>query len=283
MATVIGQSGAWGEIVSDLARRGFTVSTPQELLPLVAVLAEWRPQAISAHREYTMRAVQERSKRLAQLAADRGVIRRLLNWYEVHTVKTAVAKLYAADASYPALVDQNIRRIEALPNSAELAGAEAELKVIDQLRQLPDSCTVFNDVRLKATRHISFDGIALQSAQLDHVVLGPSGVFVVETKHWSRSFVASGDFHNPFDQSRRAGYLCFDLLRERFGKVKVRSVIASFGCLPSAPEGSQVKVLRAGELAGYLQRFNNVEIDPAQLEQLRAFFEARVPTSSRGT
>jgi hypothetical protein len=74
---------------------------------------------------------------------------------------------------------------------------EDVVKVIDRLRTLPSSAVVFNDVRLKATRYIRFNGIALISAQIDHVVLTPAGVFVIETKRWSHRFVESGDFYNP--------------------------------------------------------------------------------------
>jgi len=80
-----------------------------------------------------------------------------------------------------------------------------------------------------------FNGTALISAQIDHVVLTPAGVFVIETKRWSQHFVESGDFHNPFDQVSRANYLCYDLLRKSFGKTRVRSIIACGGSLPDAP------------------------------------------------
>jgi hypothetical protein len=136
--------------------------------------------------------------------------------------------------------------------------------------------TVFNYVRLEATRYIHFNGAALMSAQLDHVVLSPAGVFVVETKRWSRRFVESGDFHDPFQQLSRANYLCFDLLRQRFGKTRVRSIIASSGDLPPAPRDSYIKVLRPDDLARYIASFRIVELPPERLRDTYEFFERRV-------
>ena len=276
MATVIGQSGAWHAIVTDIAARGHTISSPQDLQPLLAFLRTTRQDTIGAHRSYTMRAVAERSARIAQLKAEPGVIRWFLNGFEIGPLRRQVEALYSTDARYPAHLDQTIQRVEALPNSAELAGAQAELAVIDHLQSLPDSFAVFNDVKLRATRHIYFDGAALQSAQLDHVVVGPNGVFAVETKHWSREFADSGNYHNPFDQTRRANYLCYDLLRAAFGKTSVHSMIACLGSLPQPPDGAHVKVLRPEELHRYISGFGKVEFGSERLEQVRAFFAQRV-------
>jgi hypothetical protein len=55
-----------------------------------------------------------------------------------------------------------------------LKGAEGEEKVARVLSFLPSGCSVFNDLQL--------DGA---DAVFDHIVVGPSGVFVIETKNWS--------------------------------------------------------------------------------------------------
>lgn len=54
-----------------------------------------------------------------------------------------------------------------------LKGAEGEEKVARTLSFLSSSHTVFNDLQID-------DGAAF-----DHVVVGPSGIFVIETKNWS--------------------------------------------------------------------------------------------------
>jgi hypothetical protein len=234
---------------------------------------------IDAHRTQTMHSVQERLTRIAALTAERGFFKRVVNRIKIWALRAAIAALYRADSHYSSTFDQKIARVQLLLNSAEVAGAEAELAVIDHLRMLPSSAVVFNNVRLEATRHIRFDGAGLMSAQIDHVVLTPAGVFVIETKRWSRRFVESGDFYDPFEQVRRANYLCYDLLRESFGKIRVRSIIACVGSLPNAPRDSYVKVVRPESLTAYIAGFRNVELTPERVSELYGFFEDRVTSA----
>jgi len=210
------------------------------------------------------------------LAAERGFFKRILNWFRIQTLKGEIAALNKADSRYSSALDQTVAHVQSLLRSAEFAGAQAEQAVIDRLRMLPSSAVVFNDVRLRATRHIHFNGTALMSAQIDHVVLTPAGVFVVETKNWSDRFVESGDFHDPFDQVRRANYLCYDLLRKKFGKTRVRSIIACLGSLPDAPGDSYIKVVRPESLNSYISGFRNADLAPDRFNEMRAFFENRV-------
>ena len=276
MAAIVGQSGAWQIIASALARRGYPISSPRELLPLLASIEKTRPQMIDANRANTMRSVQELTTRIAALELYRGVFRRLISWFRIRALRTEIAALYKADLHYSSALDQAIAHVQSLLTSAELAGAEAELATIDRLRTLPSSVIVFNDVRLKASRHIRFNGIALLSAQIDHVVLTPAGVFVIETKRWSQRFVESGNFYNPFEQVSRANYLCYDLLRRSFGKTRVRSIIACDGSLPEPPRESYVKVVRPEGLTSYILGFRNAELGPELFDKLRSFFEYRV-------
>lgn len=280
MATVIGESGAWQIIVADLALHGHPISKPRDLPLLLAKLEETRPQMIDAHRAQTMRSVQERETRITTLAVERGFFKRIINWFRIRALKAEIATLYKADSHYSSALDQTIARVRSLLNSTEFAGAEAELAVIDRLRMLPSSTVVFNDVQLQATRHIHFDGTALMSAQIDHVVLTPAGVFVIETKRWSHRFVESGDFYSPFDQVSRASYLCYDLLRESFGNTRVRSIIVCVGSLPEAPRDSYIKVVRPESLNSYISWFRNVELASERFDELRNFFGHRVNSRS---
>ena len=276
VAAIVGQSGVWQVIASDLARRGYSISNPRELLPLLNNMESTRPQMIDANRARTMHSVQELTTRIAAIAVERGFFRRLIGWFRIRAVRAEIATLHKAASQYSSALDQAIVHLRSLLNSAELAGAEAELAVIDRLRALPSPAVVFNDVRLKATRYIRFNGVALLSAQIDHIVLTPAGVFVIETKRWSQRFVDSGDFYNPFDQVSRANYLCYDLLRRSLGGGRVRGIIACGGSLPDAPRESYIKVVRLDNVASYIVGFRNTELAPARFSKLRRFFEYRV-------
>lgn len=276
MARVVGQSGAWSAIASDIARCGHAVSAPGDLPALFDTLTNSRPTSIEKHRQKTHAAVQERTTQIAQLRAQRGLFRALLNAVRIRAIKSQIAAAYALDAAYASSLDQAIVRVGSHLGSPEFAGAQAEFAVIGRLRQLPDRFLVFNDVQLRANRRIQFDGIGLQSAQIDHVVLSKCGVFAIETKYWSRKFIESGKFHDPFDQSRRAGYLLYDLLRQSFGKTRVRNIIACAGSLPEAPPKTYIDVVRLDGLVDHISRYYREEFGDAKLQALRNFFERRV-------
>jgi hypothetical protein len=56
-------------------------------------------------------------------------------------------------------------------------GAEGEARVSEELRmRLPDSYLILNDISVRS---------GSRSAQNDHIVLGPNGIFVIETKAYS--------------------------------------------------------------------------------------------------
>lgn len=158
----------------------------------------------------------------------------------------------------------------------ELAGSEAELQVIQTLRYLPDDYFIFNNVHLQASRYIKFNGKFLLSAQIDHLVLSPFGIFLIETKRWSKEFAQSGGYHNPYDQVQRSSYLCYKLIKERFGKVRVRSIIAHQGALPNPPADAYIKVLQFEELLSYIQYFKNTEIDPETISGINDYLRTHV-------
>ena len=54
-----------------------------------------------------------------------------------------------------------------------IAGYGGERRVFEQLRSLPDDYWIFNDVEVRAGDH---------KAQIDHVLVGPCGVWCIETK-----------------------------------------------------------------------------------------------------
>ncbi len=80
-----------------------------------------------------------------------------------------------------------IRKLEALMGTPEARGAVGELAVAAELQGLSNDFFVFHDVRLHAASELRFDGKPVKSAQVDHLVVGPTGVFLIETKSWSRS------------------------------------------------------------------------------------------------
>jgi hypothetical protein len=68
-----------------------------------------------------------------------------------------------------------------------LKGGRGEMLVHDVLKQLPPEYVIFNDFH-----PLKKGSEAPERWNVDHIVIGPSGVFVVETKNYSRQFVRSG-------------------------------------------------------------------------------------------
>ena len=130
--------------------------------------------------------------------------------------------------------------VEQVLRAPELVGAQAELDVLACLGKLPDDYYVCCDLNLKAQRSIRFAGEYLQSAQIDFLVAGPSGVFVLEVKRWSRQFIAQGDYFDPYQQVGRASYLCYDLLRT-YGEENSCAKYLLVNC-GSAPAARQAKI-----------------------------------------
>jgi len=276
MANIIGESGAWLDIWRKLQRIGLQVGSPGEIQPLLVRLRENLAPSMAMKRHETEALVYESEDKIALLRAEKGIFRFIVNWFAIQGLKSDIARFQSRERCFVADLHAQIFTLERLSDSPELGGALAELAVMEALKRLPPDHAVINDVRLVASRFIRYDGKPLQSAQIDHLVLSPAGVFVIETKCWTRAFADSGMYHNPFDQVRRSSYLCHAVLKENFGNIRVRSIIACAGHLPAAgPDQGHVKVLRALEINGYITWFKKEELSKDRQARLQQYFENR--------
>ena len=165
-------------------------------------------------------------------------------------------------------IADNVTFLEKMLRSPELGGATAELEVIDCLRALPDTYYICSDLNLRASRKIRFHGEYLRTAQIDHLVVGPGGIFVLEVKRWSRQFVESRQFFDPYEQVARASYLCYDLQRQRVPGVRVRSILVNCGVLPPCRDDFHVKVVTLPQLRGYVTYFRKPVLDKEQVDRV---------------
>lgn len=147
--------------------------------------------------------------------------------------------------------------------------------MIELLKKLPETYYVINDVTLELDKSVFFDGDWLSSAQIDHLVVGPAGAFVVEVKNWSKKFTSDGDFFDPYKQVKRHNYVCYTLLRKQF-EVKVRNIIAYAGHIPEKPDDSFVKVLSLEQVNGYILWFKNVKHDAETVQRIVHLIEKEI-------
>jgi hypothetical protein len=118
-----------------------------------------------------------------------------------------------------------------------LIGASGEEQVIGVLSRLPAGYHIINDI------NIHFDGAIYWKAgheyigncQIDHVVIGPTGVFMLETKVWKSSGFELKS-HELVHQVRRSNYGLWYYLKEFYRRddtPKIRTVVVSVNGAPS--------------------------------------------------
>src|SRR5450756_2288151 len=146
-----------------------------------------------------------------------------------------------------------IKGIEAMAHSAALANAIAERAVIKTLSTLPDDFVLINDLHLSTDQDIPFEDSYLKTVQLDHLLVGPTGVYAIETRNWSSTVAADGDEADPVLQVTRASFLCSRILKDAGSDQIVRSVVACGGAPPTRSGGAHVAVMPTARLLAYVQ------------------------------
>lgn len=271
MAIIIGESGAWKDIKASLERWDLHANIPSELQPLLEkITKEYQPLVEKKKLEIAKRIVAI-DDRIDYLKAEKNIFRKIFNLVEIMKLNKAIIFHNVDERKYIHFLDGRITALKKIIGIPEVAGAEAELDVIRVLTSLTDDYFIINDVYLHADRYIYFNGKYLLSAQIDHIILSPFGIFVVETKRWSKEFVATGDYHDPVEQIKRSSYLCYDVLRQRFGKIHVRGIIAFEGSLPAMGEGEYIKVIRVNDLLGYVSFFKRRELDSTMVSMIKEY------------
>jgi hypothetical protein len=149
-----------------------------------------------------------------------------------------------------------------------ISGARGEKEVLQALSELSDDYIVINDVQLHLNPPMITDQGPRFSCQADHVVLGPSGVFNIETKNWSNESINNLDLRSPVEQVRLTGKALFREINKaiRDGKIRitkhhwgersirVRNILAMVSAMPEV-EFQYVKILPISRLRGYLEYF----------------------------
>jgi hypothetical protein len=108
-------------------------------------------------------------------------------------------------------------------NRGWVLGAKGEEMVLNALRALPDEYCVISDVVVdlgRSARWRARPGVLVRSAQIDHVVIGPGCVFLVETKNWSEQTAEQAAF-SAEEQISRAAYIFYLLAQSHFGRRKL--------------------------------------------------------------
>ena len=122
-------------------------------------------------------------------------------------------------------------------NESFLVGAQGEEFVISALSQLPDEYYVLNDVNLHFHRTIHWRewDEPIRNCQIDHIVVGPTGIFLVETKNWKASDIELKSYE-LIHQVLRSNHGLWHYIKDFYSWFKspqIRNVIVSMKGSPS--------------------------------------------------
>ena len=121
-----------------------------------------------------------------------------------------------------------VNRLDGLTKSPEYWGAAGELNVLQELRKLDDRYHILCDVNIQLKKYVSYNGQwTLRSAQMDFVVVGPTGIYVMEVKNWGSDQVNHHKGLNPHEQVDRAGRVLWIYLKQHsfFYKPRVTNLL----------------------------------------------------------
>ena len=152
-------------------------------------------------------------------------------------------------------------------NKDLLYGIIGEFRAQKVLRKLPDTYVVINDFCRRFTRAIfnRKDNTYIKSIQIDHVVIGPTGLYLIETKNWSKKSVANQDLFSPVKQLLRSSFAVFIILNNSKRYTDFPSFSSSWGEEKISPkniilmlhnkphqEFQYVKILELSEINSYI-------------------------------
>ncbi len=134
-------------------------------------------------------------------------------------------------------------------------GAIGETATIKELKKLPETYYIINEARLSFSKSIRWKKYHeyVKSCKIDHVVVGPTGIFLIETKNWSPQSLLTARF-TPHKQINRAGYIFFIHMIRRFKrKFPIYQIVATYKELPQI-HYRYVEQLTIKELVNFILR-----------------------------
>ena len=149
-------------------------------------------------------------------------------------------------------------------------GALGEQKVANELENLSDDYILINDYSYSFHPPIynRQKNDYIKSIQIDHLLISPAGIFLIETKNWSEYSLNNLSLRSPVEQINRTNFVLFKILageitnsklklsQHHWGarKVPIKNLIVLINQKPSE-EFQYVKILTLRELLGYVKWF----------------------------
>jgi hypothetical protein len=274
MAILIGSSGAGDDLIRRLHDEG--VSRSCTTIRQVMERREAIDQAIEHERMRQNDLIEMEMKGLRARAARRRMIDIVLFFSRSQKGEEYRRQLAHLKNNREAIIANHLlslyREKDVLDSitreyRSELKGYYGELIVMDTLQQLSDDYYVISDVRITRESGHRFDGRMLKSARVDHIVIGPKGVYCIETKHWNTLKNKDTDKPSPGEQARRASHLLYKYLKYTCGLsgLKVMGIVLYTNTTIKGKEDF-VRFMRNDEVLQYLDaRPDNIDADVVRM------------------
>ncbi len=146
-------------------------------------------------------------------------------------------------------------------NRLFIYGVIGELKTIKELKKLPENFYVINNYKInfhKAIYNKKTDDY-IRSAQLDHVVVGPTGLFIIETKNWNNRTIKRKNLFSPAKQIERAGLAMYVLINRAIRNRTINLPESFWGFKKVSPQ--KIIVLLKGSCNEKIQYINIVPLE----------------------
>lgn len=153
-----------------------------------------------------------------------------------------------------------------------ISGAIGESLVVNEIEKLPDNYILINDFKLEFDKPIynKRNNDRIFSIQIDHLLVSPAGIFIIETKNWSKKTINNYDLRSPVEQIQRSSYAMFIFLNNISGEfskvgkhhwgesqVPIKNLIVMINNKPKNIF-KFVKVLKLDEFIHYVSHFDEI-------------------------
>ncbi|RXP52464.1 NERD domain-containing protein [Lutibacter sp. HS1-25] len=159
-----------------------------------------------------------------------------------------------------------------IENSRNLiSGAIGENLVVKEIKKLSDDYILINDFKLYFYPAIFYkkQNQKIRFVQIDHLLISKAGIFIIETKNWSKSSVNSLNLRSPIEQIERSNFALYKYISENITlnnhhwgeqKIPLRNLIVMINNKPKENfKHVSIKLLR--ELNDYIKYFEPILTD----------------------
>lgn len=149
-----------------------------------------------------------------------------------------------------------------------ISGAIGENLVVKEINKLSDDYVLINDFNLSFSSPIFSRKLnqKISSIQIDHLLISKAGIFIIETKNWSKLSVNSLNLRSPIEQIERSNFALYVYISENIilrehhwgeQKVPIRNLIVMINNKPKEKfKFVSIKLLK--ELNDYIKYFEPV-------------------------